>query len=97
MIRVPETKGNPVNTDVLEPVKRCILAALHDVTALRDYPETFTDPKRKEIADHAAGRLENAFQALGFTDQDLWNEMASLQGSGVFEDWTGPQHRSGHS
>jgi hypothetical protein len=85
-----------VNRDVLEPVKRCVLSALHDVTALRDYPETFTEPKRKEIADHAASRLEAAFKALGFTDQDLWNEMSSLQGSGVLEDWTGPRHRSGH-
>ena len=83
--------------DVLEPVKCCVLAALHDVAALRDYPETFTDAKRKEIADHAAGKLEDAFRALGFTDQDLWNEMASLQGSAVFEDWTGPRHKSGHN
>lgn len=86
-----------MSQDVLEPVKRCVLSALHDVAALRDYPETFTDAKRKEIADHAASKLEGAFRALGFTDQDLWNEMASLQGSGVFEDWTGPHHKSGHN
>lgn len=85
-----------MNRDVLEPVKRGILAALHDIAALRDYPETFTDAKRKVIADHAARNLEGAFQALGFTDQDLWNEMVSRQGSGVFEDWTGPHHKSGH-
>lgn len=86
-----------MNRDVLAPVKRSVLSALHDVAALRDYPETFTDAKRKEIADHAASNMEVAFKALGFTDHDLWNEMGSLQGSGVFEDWTGPRHRSGHT
>jgi hypothetical protein len=86
-----------VNRDLLEPVKRSVLSAFHDVAALRDYPETFTDAKRKEIADHAAKRLEDAFRALGFTDQDLWNEMGALQGCGVLEDWTGPHHMDGHN
>lgn len=84
-----------MNRDALEPVKLSNLAALHDEPASRDCPETFTGPKRKKIADHAASKLESAFQALDCTDHHLWNEMASLQGSGVFEDWTGPRHGSG--
>jgi hypothetical protein len=51
----------------------------------------------EEIADHAARNLEGAFKALGLADQDLGNEMGSLQGSGVFEDWTGPHHKGGHN
>lgn len=79
-----------------DPITRNILSALHDLLALRDYPETFTAAKHKEIADHAARSLEAALRSLGLSTGDVWDEMAALQGSATLEDWIGPRHKGGH-
>ncbi len=81
-----------VADDVLDPVMERLIRAWHDAEAIRDMPELFTEEKLAQIAGAAMAAIEEAWQALGHTKQELEDACGRLMKNGRLENWAGKNH-----
>ncbi len=81
-----------VADEVLDPIMERLIRAWHDAEAIRDMPELFTDEKLALIAGAAMAAIEEAWQALGHTKQELEDACERLMKNGRLENWAGKNH-----
>ncbi len=81
-----------VADEALDPIMERLIRAWHDAEAIRDMPELFTEEKLAQIAGAAMAAIEEAWQALGHTKQELEDAREGLMKNGRLENWAGKNH-----